>query len=85
VLQVSARRPFTLSKMTTTQRAAANLQTAIEHVIVARPARIPADLETLEALSPMQHSFRNFSSLNVRMIDHISDMIQETLASKGAR
>lgn len=71
--------------MSKSQCLAANIATAVEHVIVARPARIPADLETLEAMSPMQHSFRNFSSLNVRMIDHISDMIQETLASKGAR
>jgi hypothetical protein len=60
---------------------------AIELAIVPRAGRLPADLVdgTLDALAPMQHSFRHFGSLNVRMIDHIADMISETLATGGQR
>jgi hypothetical protein len=59
---------------------------AIALGVVPRAARVPADVASGElegALSPMQATFRHFGSLNVRMIDHISDMIAETLASRG--
>jgi hypothetical protein len=70
--------------MTTTQRSAARNR-AIELAIVPRAPRIPSDLLALDSMSPMQHTFAHFGSLNVRMTDHISDMIAETLASNGQR
>lgn len=61
-----------------------NKQQAIAGAILPRDARVPADVNSLLALDPMQHAFRHFGSLNVRMTDHIADLISETLAAAKA-
>jgi hypothetical protein len=58
---------------------------AIELAIIPRAGRLPTDLLTLEALSPVQHSLKAAGNLNWRMADHIADLIQETLQSARGR
>lgn len=78
-------KPAVHRSMTTTQRLAANLATAIEHVIIPRAGRtLSVDaVDQMLSLSPMQHTFRSKKSgsarLDMVMADHIGDMIEETL------
>ena len=56
---------------------------AIDHTAsVPKAPRIPSDLAWLDVMSPMQHSFRHFGSLDWRMKDYIGGLISEALAAR---
>ncbi len=55
---------------------------AIELAIIPRAGRLPADLLTLETLSPDQHTIRAAGNLNWRMADHIAGLIAESLSGR---
>jgi hypothetical protein len=68
--------------MTTTQRAAANLSTAIEHVIVSRPARIPSDIALIDSLASL--SFNPAVKVErLNRMDHIARLIDSALVKAG--
>lgn len=68
--------------MTTTQRAAANLSTAIAHVIVARPARIPSDIALIDSLASLSFN-PAYRIERLNRMDHIACLISEALVEAG--
>jgi hypothetical protein len=68
--------------MTTTQRARANTKIAIEHVIVARAGRLPADIDLIASIATL--SFNPAIKMErLNRMDHIMSLISETLVEAG--
>ncbi len=68
--------------MSATQRAAANLSSAIENVIVARAGRLPSDINLL--LSTAVLSFNPSVKVErLNRMDHIASLIDSTLVEAG--
>jgi hypothetical protein len=64
--------------MTTTQRARANTEIAIEHVIVCRSPRLPSDIALIDSIASL--SFCPVASVERReRADHISRLIDSTI------